>query len=134
MRVREPSGLERLLAELTIALGRAQLPFMLIGGQAVLVHGIPRVTEDVDATLGAEPDRLPALLAVCAAIGLHPIPASVESFVAETFVLPVRHAATGFRVDFIFSSTSFERQAIARAGSMELAGVAVPFASFRLKI
>jgi hypothetical protein len=31
------------------------------------------------------------------------------------FVLPVRHEATRLRVDFIFSSTPYERQAIARA-------------------
>jgi hypothetical protein len=129
MRVREPTGLERFLAALTTALARARLPFMLIGGQAVLLHGAPRVTEDVDATLGAEPARLGSLLEACSTLGLAPIPQNVESFVAETFVLPVRHAATGLRVDFIFSSTEYERQAIARAESVELAGTAVPFAT-----
>ncbi len=27
---------------------------MLIGGQAVLLHGQPRLTEDIDVTLGAK--------------------------------------------------------------------------------
>ncbi|HXD22078.1 MAG TPA: nucleotidyl transferase AbiEii/AbiGii toxin family protein [Gemmatimonadaceae bacterium] len=129
MRVREPTGLERLLAALTAQLGRAGLPFMLIGGQAVLLHGAPRLTEDVDATLGADPSRLAALLEVCAALGLVPLPQDVESFVAETFVLPARHTLTGIRVDFIFSSTEYERQAIQRALPFMLAGEPVPFAT-----
>ena len=129
MRVREPTELERFLAALTTELGRVGLPFMLIGGQAVLVHGVVRVTEDVDATLAADPGRLASVLEACTALGLVPIPKDVQPFVAETFVLPARHAATGVRVDFIFSSTTYERQAIARAGTMDLAGTPVPFAA-----
>ena len=30
---------------------------MVIGGQAVLVHGQPRLTQDIDITLGVEPAR-----------------------------------------------------------------------------
>ena len=129
MRVREPTELERFLAALTTELGRLGLPFMLIGGQAVLVHGAIRITEDVDATLAADPGRLASVLEACAALGLVPIPKDVQSFVAETFVLPAQHAGTGVRVDFIFSSTTYERQAIARAGTMDLAGTPVPFAA-----
>ena len=129
MRVREPTELERLLAALTTELGRVGLPFMLIGGQAVLVHGAIRITEDVDATLAADPGRLASVLEACAALALVPIPKDVQPFVAETFVLPARHAGTGVRVDFIFSSTTYERQAIARAGTMDLAGTPVPFAA-----
>ena len=47
----------------------------------------------------------------------------------ETFVLPARHTGTGIRVDFIFSTTPYEHQAIQRATTVELEGVAVPFAS-----
>ena len=129
MRVREPTALERFLAALTAELGRVGLPFMLIGGQAVLVHGAIRVTEDIDATLAADPGRLATVLEACAALGLVPTPTDVQAFVAETFVLPARDAATGVRVDFIFSSTAYERQAIARAGTIDLAGAAVPFAT-----
>lgn len=129
MRVREPTEFERFLAALTAELARVRLPFMLIGGQAVLLHGNPRLTEDIDATLGAEPDRIASLLEACSALGLIAIPRDVPAFVAETFVLPARHPASGFRVDFIFSSTGYERQAIARAESVQIAGAAVPFAT-----
>ena len=48
-----------LLEGLTRGLETRGIPFMLIGGQAVLLHGQPRFTEDIDATLGVGPDRLP---------------------------------------------------------------------------
>ena len=50
----------------------------------------------------------------CTALGLEPLPDKIEEFVRDTFVLPVHDAATGVRVDFIFSTTPYERQAIRR--------------------
>ena len=129
MASRQPSDLERLLAALTAELAQQQLPFMLIGGQAVLLHGTPRLTEDIDITLGVDPAALPDLLRSCATLGLKPLPVRVGEFVQETFVLPVRHEATRLRVDFIFSSTPYERQAIARAEQVSIGGASVPFAS-----
>jgi hypothetical protein len=118
-----------LVAGLAHALAAHQIPFMLIGGQAVLLHGRPRLTDDIDATLGVGPDRLPAVLAACAAIGLDPLPENVPGFVAETFVLPTRHAPTGMRVDLIFSTLPYEAEAIARAVSVSIGGAEVPFAT-----
>ena len=118
-----------LVAGLAHALTRARLPYMLIGGQAVLVHGRPRLTEDIDVTLGVEPDRLRDLRAVCDQLGLVVLPGDPEAFVRETFVLPARHPGTGMRVDFVFSTTPYERQAIERAGSVAIAGASVRVAT-----
>lgn len=102
---------------------------MLIGGQAVLLHGRPRLTEDIDVTLGTGPDGWRAVREICDELGLTPLPEDPEGFARETFVLPARHAGTGIRVDFIFSTTPYERQAIARAVVVTLEGVSVPFAT-----
>jgi len=118
-----------LLAAITRELDARALPFLVIGGQAVLLHGRPRLTEDIDLTLGADPTALPRVLAACAALGLTPLPSDVERFVVETFVLPARHTATGIRVDFIFSTTPYEQQAIGRAVRVTLDGTGIPFAS-----
>jgi predicted nucleotidyltransferase len=118
----------RLLATIARALGDQHISFMLIGGQAVLLHGEPRLTEDIDLTLAADPGRLPSVLQVCEQAGLSVLPDNVEAFVRETFVLPARHEVSRIRVDFIFSSTPYEQQAIARAESVTLAGVPVAFA------
>jgi predicted nucleotidyltransferase len=119
----------RFIARLARTLEEHGLPFMLIGGQAVLLHGRPRLTEDIDVTLGVAPDQLPAVLAVSGALGLEPLPRRPEEFVRATFVLPASDPPTGLRVDFIFSTTPYERQAIARALHVTVAGVAVPFAT-----
>lgn len=124
-----PPDFEALLARLTRELEAAGLPFMLIGGQAVLLHGVPRLTEDIDLTLAADPDALPRLLEACRSLGLEPLPENVEAFVRETFVLPAADPDTGIRVDFIFSTTPYERQAIERAVRVELEGTEVPFAT-----
>lgn len=118
-----------LIANLARELSRRQLPFMLIGGQAVLLHGQPRLTEDIDVTLGAGPEALPAIEATCGKLELEPLPKDIARFVAETFVLPAAHRETGIRVDFIFSTTPYERQAIKRAVRVDLAGAMVPFAT-----
>lgn len=102
---------------------------MLIGGQAVLLHGRPRLTEDVDVTLAMGPEGLPTILEAAASLGLEPLPDDVEGFVQETFVLPAADPETALRVDFIFSTTPYERQAIDRAEIVELEGAAVPFAT-----
>lgn len=121
-----------LLAALTSELDRRALRFMLIGGQAVLLHGQARFTADVDITLDAGPAALDDLRAACEALHLTPVaPGSedLEAFVRRTFVLPARHAATGMRVDFIFSTTPYETEAVARAQRVPVSGTPVPFAT-----
>jgi hypothetical protein len=70
---------------------------MLIGGQAVLLHGEPRLTQDIDLTLGVSPEALPTVLAACEKVGLEPLPDDVVAFVNDTFVLPAT-AEHGIRV------------------------------------
>ena len=39
---------EALLSKIAQSLGGAELPYMIIGGQAVLLYGTPRLTRDID--------------------------------------------------------------------------------------
>lgn len=126
---RPPPEFAVFIARIARELTSRQIPFMLIGGQAVLLHGQPRLTEDIDITLGVDPAELDVLQKVCAILGLEPLPEDVSAFVRETFVLPARHSETAIRVDFIFSTTPYERQAIDRAVRVTLEGVSVPFAA-----
>lgn len=129
MASRPPPDFSGFIAGLSQRLQARRLPFMLIGGQAVLLHGRPRLTEDIDVTLGAGPEAWGTVREVCDELELTPLPQDLEGFVRETFVLPARHAGTGIRVDFIFSTTPYERQAIVRAVPVRLGGVTVPFAA-----
>jgi Nucleotidyltransferase of unknown function (DUF6036) len=120
---------EELLARIAAGLSGRNLPYMIIGGQAVLLYGEPRLTKDIDITLGVNIDRLDDLLSVVKGLSLSPLPEDVPSFVQKTMVLPVLERNTGIRVDFIFSFTPYETQAIGRAKKVILSGQEVCFAS-----
>jgi len=120
---------EQLLARLGRALDAASIPYMLIGGQAVLLHGEPRATVDIDVTVGVDTSQLARLLAVARELKAEILPNPPEPFVAQTNVLPVRDPQTGIRVDFIFSFTPYEEQAIARAVPQPVGGYVLRFAS-----
>jgi predicted nucleotidyltransferase len=119
----------QLLKDLARHLDQANLPYMIIGGQAVLLYGEPRLTRDVDVTLGATPERLEEVLGVAEAMALRPLVDDPAAFVQQTSVLPTLDEESGLRVDFIFSWTPYEQQAIARARVVEVAGRPVRFAA-----
>ncbi|NVL90146.1 MAG: hypothetical protein HWN69_04000 [Desulfobacterales bacterium] len=43
---------QKLLGRLANELSNLHIPYMVIGGQAVLLYGEPRLTKDIDITLG----------------------------------------------------------------------------------
>ncbi|OYD14366.1 hypothetical protein CH333_08270 [candidate division WOR-3 bacterium JGI_Cruoil_03_44_89] len=120
---------EELLVKIGSSLDKASIPYMIIGGQAVLLYGEPRLTRDIDVTLGVNIDKLPELLNVVDDMGAIPVPEDLETFVRETYVLPVRDETSDIRIDFIFSYTPYERQAIKRANKVKLKEVFLNFAS-----
>lgn len=120
---------EELITRIARELKKADLPYMIIGGQAVLLYGAPRMTKDIDITLGIDAESLESLLPVIDAMDLKIIPENFRSFVQKTFVLPSRDEESGIRVDFIFSFTPYERLAISRSKTVLLEGIDVMFAS-----
>lgn len=118
----------RLLEILASELDRVGIPYMVIGGQAVLRYGEPRLTKDIDLTLGVDLDRLPDVLAVARACALEVL-VDPDEFVRRTMVLPCRHAESGIRVDLVFSFSPYEREAIRRAQPVALGAVQVRFAT-----
>jgi hypothetical protein len=91
---------------------------MVIGGQAVLIYGEPRLTKDIDITLGISPDNLDDILALVSRLKLIILTDSPRDFVQKTLVLPVRDELTGIRIDLVFSYSFYERQAIERSKSV----------------
>ncbi|MGQ0560633.1 MAG: nucleotidyl transferase AbiEii/AbiGii toxin family protein [Gemmatimonadota bacterium] len=124
-----PPDFEALLARVAAALRAQGIEFMVIGGQAVLLHGEPRLTQDIDITLAVTPDHLDQILAACKEAELRVLPEKIEDFVRNTFVLPAVSPETGIRVDMIFSSTSYEKLAIRRAVRVTVRGTEIPFAT-----
>jgi predicted nucleotidyltransferase len=110
-------------------LSSRKIPYMIIGGQAVLRYGEPRLTKDIDITLGVGIEKLPVIKDTVMALGLTIEPADIDTFVEDTMVLPASDSNSGIRVDFIFSFSPFERAAIERALEVNYDGIPVRFAS-----
>ncbi len=117
-----------LLEKIAQALDKHKISYMVIGGQAVLLYGEPRLTRDIDITLGLGPDALPSLLRLVEDAGLTPL-VDPAAFVKETLVLPCADETTGIRVDFILSFSPYEQQAFERVRTERLGSASVRFAS-----
>ncbi len=119
----------RLLEQLASALDELSIRYMIIGGQAVLVYGEPRLTKDIDVTLALDSNGLTSLMPVVDKLKLTVLVEQPQEFVKRTSVLPVRDIGTGIRIDFVFSFTPYERQAIGHARKVRLGEVDVTFAT-----
>jgi predicted nucleotidyltransferase len=106
-----------------------KIPYMIIGGQAVLLYGTPRLTRDIDITLGIDTDQYPVIDRLCRDLGFRVLSDDPERFAVQTKVLPAEDLPSKIRVDFIFSFTPYEGQAIERANKVMMKGYPVSFAS-----
>ncbi len=120
---------EKLISRVGRVISESKIPYMIIGGQAVLLYGTPRLTQDIDITLGISVDGLFDVVAICKEAGLNIIPDNYQNFAQKTFVLPAHDKSSGIRVDFIFSFTPYEQQAIKRARKVKIKNRFVKFAS-----
>lgn len=121
---------EELIVNITDQLKQKHIDFIVIGGQAVLLYGEPRLTNDIDIILGRDTDSLPLILEICKKLTFVPLVKNkLDEFVGETMVLPCVDKKTGIKVDFIFSFTDFEKEAIKRANKIKILKREVPYAS-----
>jgi predicted nucleotidyltransferase len=121
--------IDRLIRRIAERLDEDRIPYMIIGGQAVLLYGRPRLTRDIDITLGIDTDHFSQVADACAKLKLRLLPKEPPDFVRETSVLPAEDAKSRIRVDFIFSFSEYERRAIKRAKSITMDGYPARFAS-----
>ncbi len=120
---------ERLLKKIAIQLREGAIPYMVIGGQAVLLYGEPRLTRDIDIALGTGVSGLDKVKKIIKPIGLRILVEKEREFVERNMVLPTMDKKSGIRVDFIFSFSPYERQAIERGNEIKLGRTLVKFAS-----
>lgn len=118
---------KKLLKKIANELNTHNIPYMVIGGQAVLLYGEPRLTKDIDLTLGIGIDGLKDINSIIQKLNLKAL--VNEGFVQKTMVLLAIDEKTGIRVDFIFSFSLYEKQAIKRAPDIKFGNTIVKFAS-----
>lgn len=71
---------DTLIASISAALQEHGIPYMLI-----LLYGSPRLTRDIDITLGIGVNGLPKIISTVTELGLTVIPGNWEEFVRNTY-------------------------------------------------
>ena len=94
-----------------------------------MVYGRPRLTRDIDITLGIDTDKLSSIEDVCDKLKLSILVDDPQDFTQKTKVLPTVEPDSKIRIDFIFSFTPYEAQAIKNAKQMQIDDYPVKFAS-----
>lgn len=120
--------IEDALAALSRALSEAGAPWMVIGGIAVIAHGVQRMTTDIDVVI--QGDAVPVATLIDLLRG-HRIVARIpeaEAFAATNLVLLTRHEPTQVDLDVSFGWTAFEREALAARVLTRYGKVAAPMA------
>lgn len=125
----QASGLDLAVAALGEALASTGVPFMLIGGLAVIARGVVRQTDDADATVWAPGLDLEGLLATLARHGLRPRVADAVELARRAQVILLRHEPTGSDVDLSLAWLPFEEEALARADLLDVGPARVPVAT-----
>jgi len=121
--------IEKLIKNIAQHLDQRKIPYMIIGGQAVLIYGRPRLTRDIDITLGVDTDKVTSIEQVCKTLRLRILAENPQDFAKDTKVLPTEEPDSKVRVDFIFSFTPYEAQAIKKANQLLMDDYPVKFAS-----
>lgn len=128
MAKRPSQKIRKTLADLTKALQRIEAPSMVIGGIAVIAHGVARQTIDVDATILAirlDPSRI---LEILAEFSICPRIPDVLEFAERSQVLLLVHERTGVTLEVSFAFSSFEQEALERAVEADFGGLKIPVA------
>ncbi len=120
---------ELLLLKIAAKLQKLKIDYMIVGSQAGLLDGEPGLTKNIEVTLAIENDRLPEILNFSKELKLRVLADDPDDFTKKTKVLTMTENTSGIRIDFIFSSSEYERIAISRAVSINFGKAAVRFAS-----
>lgn len=119
-----PRFLEALRA-LHDGLEELSVPWLVIGGVAVIASGIPRYTVDIDATVWAPALAPEQVLEILRGHGIVPRIEGAAAFARERQVLLLRHDASGVPLDVSLAWLPFESEAIEAGLDRDYAGVPI---------
>ncbi len=118
------SGAEAALQAIGRAMKRLKARWFLFGAQAVLLHGAPRTTQDIDVTVLTEAP-IAKLVEVLEAEDIIPLIAD-SAFIEQTRVLPCEHLPSGWKVDVVLGGPGLEELIAKQAKIRKLGSVSVP--------
>jgi len=121
--------LAELLADLVRVLGNLRVRWYLFGAQAAVLHGVTRLTADVDVTVALGARRIADLVTASTQAGFDPRIADVEEFAERTRVVPLVHQRTRMPVDVVLAGPGLEELFLSRAREYVIGGVPVVVAA-----
>jgi Nucleotidyltransferase of unknown function (DUF6036) len=114
---------------LSEALEVAKLRWFLFGAQAVVVHGIPRLTADVDVTVALGSTPAATALAALERTGIVCRAAELRSALEGARLWPMVHAPTGTPIDVVIAGGGIDGDFLSRVTWVHIAGGDVPVLS-----
>ncbi|MCC6125021.1 MAG: nucleotidyltransferase [Pirellulales bacterium] len=113
------NNLDRTLREMVALIERLQMPYVLMGGLAVRVYGIPRPTYDIDFTLAIPRSSLNVFYRDLQALGYtvpEPYLTGWVDCVAGMPVVKIRFfgGENGIDVDFFLAESDYQHQVLTR--------------------
>ena len=124
-----PPLIAELLAQLERAFARQGVRWFLFGAQAAILHGVARLTADVDVTVDLGARSSAELVGALAEAGFDLRVGDVAGFVEATRVLPFVHRASRIPVDVVLAGPGLEEQFFARVEERIVGPARVPVAA-----
>jgi hypothetical protein len=118
--------LEAALADLAAALNATAVPWMVIGGIAVIARGVRRMTTDIDAAVRGDRLDVAMLLQALAKKRIVPRIRDAERFASESLVLLLKHQPTDVEIDVSMAWTDFEHEALTACSITKFGTANVP--------
>jgi len=118
-----------LVADAAAAFAETGVDWYLFGAQAAILHGVARLTADVDITVRLSDATSPEMLARALARHSFELRVSDPAFVKTTSVVPFLHRQTALPLDVVLAGPGLEERFFARAESRNIEGVPVRVAS-----
>lgn len=127
-------NVERVLLEALALLEREGVRYLVMGGIAVAMWGIPRATYDVDLEIELSPEKLPALLDAAEEAGFFFDEAYRKGFtegVSGLTLVPIKRWTEGYAVtvDLFLLNSPFLREVFKRRVEASIGGKPRPVAS-----
>lgn len=112
------------IRELIVAFAQARLRYCIVGGVAMNLHGVPRMTYDVDVMVAPESAELKKVETLLGQMGLvRRIPVSLEDFADKTYREQMRDERNLIAVTFTDPSNPLREVDVLVAPRVDMAEV-----------
>ncbi|MDZ4712731.1 MAG: hypothetical protein SGI89_10455, partial [bacterium] len=91
--------LQKILINVVKELDKNKIPYAIIGGQASLMHGVVRFTQDIDIVLGIAIDEINKFQKLISKLNFEYLVENPEDFAKLTRVMPVYEKESNIKID-----------------------------------